>query len=75
VSGLSTIAVFLLTSFREKALPAASHAGLVNNLNDGPCLGIFPSFFPSSSPAAILSVAALGVLVALYPAVWVPASS
>src|SRR5258708_5992567 len=33
--GLSTKEVFLLTSFREKALSAACQTGLVNNLNDG----------------------------------------
>lgn len=70
-SGLSTIAVFLLTSFGEKALPAASQAGMVNNLNDGPCLGHLSLFFARGA----LSVAAGGVLAALYPAVWMPASS
>jgi len=64
--GLSTRQVFLLTSFKEKALSAASQAGLVNNLNDGLAWGIFPVFFARGS----LSVARIGVLVALYPAVW-----
>jgi MFS family permease len=65
-SGLSTKAVFLLTSFREKALSAASQAGMVNNLNDGLAWGIFPLFFARGG----LSVAGIGVLAALYPAVW-----
>jgi len=64
--GLSTGQVFLLTSFREKALSAASQAGLVNNLNDGLAWGIFPVFFAREG----LSVDRIGVLVALYPAVW-----
>jgi len=64
--GLSTREVFLLTSFREKALSAASQAGLVNNLNDGLAWGIFPIFFARGG----LSVARIGILVALYPAVW-----
>jgi len=64
--GLSTRQVFLLTSFKEKALSAASQAGLVNNLNDGLAWGIFPIFFARGG----LSVARIGVLVALYPAVW-----
>jgi len=64
--GLSTGQVFLLTSFTEKALSAASQAGLVNNLNDGLAWGIFPVFFARGG----LSVARIGVLVALYPAVW-----
>jgi MFS family permease len=64
--GLSTREVFLLTSFKEKALSAASQAGLVNNLNDGLAWGIFPIFFARGG----LSVARVGILVALYPAVW-----
>jgi len=63
---LSTKEVFVLTSFREKALSSASQAGLVNNLNDGLAWGLFPIFFA----AAGLSVARIGVLAAIYPAVW-----
>ena len=40
--------------------------GLVNNLNDGLAWGLFPLFFA----AAGLSVARIGILAALYPAVW-----
>ena len=58
--------IFMLTSFREKALSAASQAGLVNNLNDGLAWGLYPILFASSG----LGVARIGVLVALYPAVW-----
>jgi MFS family permease len=58
--------VFVLTSFREKALSAACQAGLVNNLNDGLAWGIFPLYFA----AADLSVRRIGVLAAIYPAVW-----
>ncbi|MEK6439820.1 MFS transporter [Pseudonocardia sp. T1-2H] len=58
--------VFLQTSFREPALSAASQAGMVNNLNDGLAWGLFPVLFA----AAGLSVAQIGVLAALYPAVW-----
>ena len=58
--------VFVYTSFRERALSAASQAGLVNNLNDGMAWGVFPILFARAG----LSVAAIGVLVALYPAVW-----
>ena len=63
---LSTKQVFVLTSFKEKALSAASQAGLVNNLNDGLAWGIFPLFFARGG----LSVARIGILAALYPAVW-----
>jgi MFS family permease len=64
--GLSTKQVFVLTSFKEKALSAASQAGLVNNLNDGLAWGIFPLLFARGG----LSVARIGILAALYPAVW-----
>jgi MFS family permease len=64
--GLSVREVFLLTSVKEKALSAASQAGLVNNLNDGLAWGIFPLFFARGG----LSVARIGILAALYPAVW-----
>ena len=58
--------VFVQTSFREPALSSASQAGLVNNLNDGLAWGLFPILFA----AAGLSVGRIGVLAALYPAVW-----
>jgi MFS family permease len=58
--------IFLLTSFRDRNLFAASQAGLVNNLNDGMSWGIFPLFFVSFG----LSVERIGILKAVYPAVW-----
>src|SRR5436190_4992912 len=58
--------VFSRTSLREPALSSASQAGMVNNLNDGLAWGLFPILFASAG----LSVARVGVLVALYPAVW-----
>jgi MFS family permease len=62
----STREVFMLTSFRERALSSCSQAGLVNNLNDGLAWGIFPIYFARAG----LSIGRIGVLVALYPAVW-----
>ena len=64
--GLTTREVFVLTSLREKALSAASQAGMVNNLNDGLAWGLFPIFFAAGG----LSVGRIGVLAAIYPAVW-----
>ncbi|HEX9806693.1 MAG TPA: MFS transporter, partial [Alteraurantiacibacter sp.] len=58
--------VFLLTSFRDRNLFAASQAGLVNNLNDGMSWGIFPLFFASFG----LGVERIGILKAIYPATW-----
>ncbi len=63
---LSSKAVFVLTSFREPALSACSQAGMVNNLNDGMAWGLFPLVYAAGG----LSVAAIGVLAAIYPAVW-----
>jgi len=63
---MSTRQVFILTSFRERALSACSQAGLVNNLNDGLAWGIFPIYFARAG----LSIGRIGILVALYPAVW-----
>ena len=58
--------VFAQTTMREPALSSASQAGLVNNLNDGLAWGLFPALFS----AAGLSVTRIGILAALYPAVW-----
>ena len=63
---LSTKEVFLLTSFKERALSAVCQAGMVNNANDGMAWGLFPLYFARAG----LSIAAIGTLAALYPAVW-----
>ncbi len=63
---LTTGEIFRLTSFSDKALSSCSQAGLVNNLNDGLAWGLFPIFFAASG----LSIGRIGVLAALYPAVW-----
>lgn len=63
---LSTREVFALTSFTEPALSSCSQAGMINNLNDGLAWGIFPLYFA----AAGLSIGRIGILAALYPAVW-----
>jgi MFS family permease len=58
--------IFRRTSFGDRNLFAASQAGLVNNLNDGMSWGILPLFFTAYG----LSVERIGVLKAVYPAVW-----
>ncbi len=63
---LSTAQIALRTSFTDKALSSASHAGMINNLNDALAWGIFPLLFAAHG----LSVARIGLLAALYPAVW-----
>jgi MFS family permease len=63
---LSFREVFALTSFKDRNLFACSQAGLVNNLNDGMSWGVFPIFFSAFG----LGVERIGVLKAVYPAVW-----
>ena len=63
---LTTGQIFTLTSFRDKALSSCSQTGLVNNLNDGLAWGLFPIFFANAG----LSIGRIGILAALYPAVW-----
>lgn len=58
--------VFAKTSFKDRNLFACSQAGLVNNLNDGMSWGVFPLFFASFG----LGVGRIGLLKAVYPAVW-----
>jgi MFS family permease len=63
---LSTGQIAWLTSFAERALSAACQAGMVNNLNDGLAWGVFPVLYARHG----LSVAQIGILAAVYPAVW-----
>ena len=65
-AGLTDRQIFARTSFTDPALSSASQAGMVNNLNDGLAWGLFPLLFA----AAGLSVTRIGVLAALYPAIW-----
>jgi MFS family permease len=63
---LTTRQVAWLTSFSEPALSAACQAGMVNNLNDGLAWGLFPILFARHG----LTVSEIGILAALYPAIW-----
>jgi len=63
---LSPRDVFLKTSFSDRNLSSVSQAGLVNNLNDGMAWGLFPLLFA----AAGMTLAQIGTLAAIYPAVW-----
>ena len=58
--------VFAKTTYGDRNLFAASQAGLVNNLNDGMSWGVFPLFFSAFG----LGVERIGILKAVYPAVW-----
>jgi len=65
-AALSSRQVFTLTSFRDRSLSSVSQAGLVNNLNDGLAWGLFPILFASAG----LGIERIGILAAVYPAVW-----
>jgi len=58
--------VFLDTSFRHPNLSSVTQAGLVNNLNDGMIWGLFPVLLATKS----YNLTQIGILVAIYPAVW-----
>jgi len=63
---LSQREVFRRTSFTDRNLSSASQAGLVNNLNDGVAWGLFPLWFAALG----MSLQQIGLLAAVYPAVW-----
>ena len=58
--------LFWTVSVGDRNLSSISQAGLVNNLNDGMAWGLFPLVYA----AAGASIAEIGMLAALYPAVW-----
>jgi MFS family permease len=65
-TGLNIGQVLTHTAFTDRNLLAVNQAGLVNNLNDGLAWGLLPVLFAADG----LSVGEIGVLAALYPAVW-----
>jgi predicted MFS family arabinose efflux permease len=58
--------IFWDTTWKNKNLGSVTQAGLVNNLNDGMAWGIFPVLLASKG----FSLAEIGVVTAVYPAVW-----
>jgi MFS family permease len=58
--------VFLNTTWTHKNLGSVTQAGLVNNLNDGMAWGLFPILLASKG----LSLAEIGIIIAIYPGVW-----
>lgn len=57
---------FARATYREPALRSCSQAGLVNNLNDGLAWGLVPLFLAAHGAG----VADIGLIAAIYPAVW-----
>lgn len=58
--------IFTATTWRDNNLGSVSQAGLVNNLNDAMVWGILPILLASKN----FSIEQIGILVAVYPAVW-----
>ncbi|HVO87838.1 MAG TPA: MFS transporter [Casimicrobiaceae bacterium] len=63
---LSQGEVFRRATLTDRNLSSVSQAGLVNNLNDGMAWGIFPLYFAATG----MNLEQIGLLAALYPAVW-----
>ncbi|HET8754657.1 MAG TPA: MFS transporter [Solirubrobacteraceae bacterium] len=57
---------FASASYRVPALRSCSQAGLVNNLNDGLAWGLVPLFLAARGAGT----ASIGLVAAIYPAVW-----
>ncbi|MBK7800343.1 MAG: MFS transporter [Saprospiraceae bacterium] len=58
--------IFWDTTWKNKNLGSVTQAGLINNLNDGMAWGIFPILLATKG----FSIAEIGIVTAIYPAVW-----
>ncbi len=58
--------IFWETTWKNKNLGSVTQAGLVNNLNDGMAWGIFPILLVTKG----FSISQVGIITAIYPAVW-----
>lgn len=58
--------VFRETTFSDRNLSSVTQAGLVNNLNDGMMWGLFPILLFQKH----FSLSEIGIIAAVYPAVW-----
>lgn len=58
--------VFLRTTFSDRNLSSITQAGFVTNFKDGMAWGIFPLFLVGAG----LSLSQVGVIAAIYPALW-----
>jgi MFS family permease len=57
---------FVRGTVRDRVLQACSQAGLVNNLNDALAWGLAPLYLAANGA----SIAEVGIVAAVYPAVW-----
>lgn len=58
--------IFWDTTWKNRNLGSVTQAGLVNNLNDGMAWGIFPILLATKG----FSIGEIGIVTAIYPAVW-----
>jgi len=58
--------VFRNTTWQSKNISSVTQAGLINNLNDAMVWGLFPLLLASKG----FNLAQIGLIVAIYPAVW-----
>jgi MFS family permease len=58
--------IFWDTTWKNKNLGSVTQAGLINNLNDGMVWGIFPIMLATKG----FSLSEIGIITAIYPAVW-----
>lgn len=58
--------VFWETTLFDRNLGSVTQAGLVNNLNDGMAWGLFPILLAQKN----YSIGEIGIITAIYPAVW-----
>ncbi len=58
--------IFWDTTWKNKNLGSVTQAGLINNLNDGMAWGIFPILLAIKG----FSIGEIGIITAIYPAVW-----
>lgn len=58
--------VFWDTTWKHKNLGSVTQAGLINNLNDGMIWGIFPMLLAAKG----YELKEIGIITAIYPAVW-----
>jgi MFS family permease len=58
--------IFWETTWKNKNLGSVTQAGLINNLNDGMAWGLFPILLASKG----FSIGQIGIVTAVYPAVW-----
>ena len=58
--------IFWDTTWKNKNLGSVTQAGLINNLNDGMAWGIFPILLATKG----FTIGEIGIVTAIYPAVW-----